>query len=287
MTMTNPADSHSALSPPKKPKVYQTEFVAAHRACKTDVELEQLALIVKARWTEAELHEYARIYYFRNGKDHPTASSYRCAIADVGSYYMALQDRGAKLSKQPLWLKEFRGGGSKPLPRRREALLKRGRGNGPFVTSDEYAWPDHTEEFRSMIERRCRDYFKIAPDRPVHPNAWSASMRWYIREQNDLQRAAYVAKYSLLAKALKKSPPKGYKVVSSFLYVRRSYSDGSWSEGSLQPHFEREFKGHTPEFREEVEALARKDNRLRPRASVSRTRWKAACHKHYVLVAAC
>jgi hypothetical protein len=106
MPTTNPADGHSALSPPKKPKVYRTKFVTAHRACKTDVEREQLALIIKARWTEAELQEYARVYYFRNSKDYPTASSYRAAIADLAS-------PEAEISSYPNeWLKEFRKGGS-------------------------------------------------------------------------------------------------------------------------------------------------------------------------------
>jgi hypothetical protein len=208
MTTTNSADGHTALSPPKKPKVYRTEFVMAHRACKTAAEREQLALIMKARWTEAEVQEFARVYYFRNGKDYPTASSYRAAIADLGEHYSGMASSDAKPSAFPHgWLKEFRKGGSKPLPPRREALLKRGRGNGPFVTYDEYAWPDHTEEFRSMIEQRCRDYFNIAPHLPVHPNAWAASHRAYLREQIDLRRAAEDAKYSLLGKAHKKSPP--------------------------------------------------------------------------------
>jgi hypothetical protein len=240
---------------------YRTEFVTAHRACKTAAEREQLELIMKARWTEAELQEFARVYYFRNAKDYPTAVSYCRAIAELGEYYEAKPSL-----YPPKWLREFRKGGSKPMPPRREALLKRGRGNGPEVTANEYAWPDHTEEFRSMIEQRCRAFFKdIPPDKPVHPNAWAASLRWYRSEQSDLRRAAEDAKYSLLGKALKKSPSKGYKVVSSFLYVGRSFGDGSYTKSTLRPHFEREFKGHTPEFREEVTALARKDNHLRPR----------------------
>src|SRR5450756_131211 len=143
-TTSNTADGPSGLLPPKKPKVYRTEFVIAYRACKTTTEREQLALIMKARWTEAELHEYARVYYFRNGKDAPTAASYRRAIADLGEHYKGLASPGAKLSSYPNeWLREFRKGGSKPIPPRREALLKRGRGNGPFVTYEEYAWPNH------------------------------------------------------------------------------------------------------------------------------------------------
>jgi hypothetical protein len=92
------------------------------------------------------------------------------------------------------WLRQFRKGGSKPLPPRREGLLIRGRGNGPAVSPEEYAWPDHTEEFRSMIEQRCRDYFDIAPDQPVHPNAWAASHQAYIREQAEPARKAEAAR---------------------------------------------------------------------------------------------
>jgi len=43
------------------------------------------------------------------------------------------------------------------------------------------------------------------------------------------------------------------------------------------------FAGHTPAFREEVAARARKDHGLRLTAVISPARWKASCHKHYVL----
>jgi hypothetical protein len=291
MTTTTTADGHAALSPPKKPKkVYRTEFVEAHRACKTSADREKLSLIMKARWTEAELQEYARLYCFKSGRDYPTAASYRHAITHISfcATTPLLQRLGRVIDPEkyedPLtWRKLFRRGGSKVLPPRSPDLLR--RGSVGVIESREYCWPGHTKEFRSMIEQRCRDYFRnIPPDQPVPPRAWDASHRWYVREQRDLQRAAEVAKYSLLAKALKKSPPKGYKVVSSFLHVG-SFGGGLYTiEGILRPHFEREFKGHPPEFREEVEAFARKDNHLRPRASVSRTRWKNACHKHYVLI---
>ncbi len=59
----------------------------------------------------------------------------------------------------------------------------RGRGQLYRVDSEDYAWAGHTEEFRSMIELRTRDYFGIAPDQPVHVNAWAASHRAYWREQ--------------------------------------------------------------------------------------------------------
>lgn len=291
MTTINPADGHSALSSPKKPKkVYQTEFVAARRACKTEVEREQLALIIKARWTEVELQEYARLYCFKSGRDYPTAASYREAIAHISfcaTTPLLQRPGGVGYSGEyvePLtWRKLFRRGGSKVSPPRSPDLLRRGWHG--VIGSQEYCWPGHTTEFRSMIEQRCRDYFKnIPPDQPVPTNAWMASHRWYQREQRDLRRAAEVAKYSLLAKALKKSLPKGYKLASSFSYVGRSFGDGSYTTSILRPHFDLVFKGHTPEFREEVEALARKDNHLRPRASVSRKRWEAACHKHFVLI---
>jgi hypothetical protein len=333
MTTTAPADGHSALAPPKTPKkVYRTEFVTAHRACKTTAEREQLALIIKARWTEAELHEFARVYYFRNGKDYPTAASYREAIADLGEHYSGMTSSDAKPSSFPHgWLKEFRKGGSKSMPPRREALLKRGRGNGLFVTPEEYAWPDHTEEFRSMIEQRCRDYFNIAHDCPVHPNAWAASHRAYLREQAEPARKAAVTEAAareaariareavtlvLSPKAKKRSANRAdQEDRAAFEYCYEGQREGplrAWIQahpfthretqaqrraaletrppfellGKLKPHFSFHFAGHTPEFREEVAALARKDHGLRPNAFISPTRWKAACHKHYVLVAA-
>ena len=324
-TTTTPADGHSALSPPKKPKVYRTEFVTAHRACKTDVEREQLALIMKAQWTEAELQEFARVYYFRNGKDFPTASSYRAAIDDLGEHYKGLDSPDAKPSAFPHgWLKEFRKGGSKPLPPRREALLKRGRGNGPFVTPDEYAWPESTEEFRSMIEQRCRDYFDIAPDQPVHPNAWAASHRAYLREQDapvlaaakaeaEAKEATRIAREAvtlvLSRKDKRRSPNRAERedraAFDHCSWGRREAALAVWRQanpftretqgskcppapplellGKLKPHFSYHFKGHTPAFREEVAALARKDLGLRPNAFVSPTRWKATCHRHFVL----
>ena len=281
----NGDDSNNMTKKPKKPKA-PLPFAEARRACRTRAEREQLELVIKARWKPSELYEYARLYFFKNGKDYPTPVSYRLAIGGLARHYHGMTYTDTKPSQYPHdWLMAFRRGGSKPLPPRREGLLQRGRGNGPSVTSDEYAWPGHTEEFRALIELRCRDYFKNIPrDEPVPPNAWAASLRWYHREQSDLIREAEDAKHSLLSKALKKSPPKGYKVVSSFSYVGRSYGNGSYTESVLHRYFEREFKGHTPEFREQVEGLARKDNHLRPRASVSRARWKAACHKHFVLI---
>ena len=51
----------------------------------------------------------------------------------------------------------------------------------------------------------------------------------------------------------------------------------------LKPHFHYEFSGHSPTFLEEVAALARKDKGLPPDAFISPSRWKIACHKHYVL----
>lgn len=57
---------------PKKPDAPQCAFTAARRACRTPAEHEQLAQVIKSGWTEAELHEYARLYFFRNGRDYPT-----------------------------------------------------------------------------------------------------------------------------------------------------------------------------------------------------------------------
>ena len=171
----------------KKPKARQTEFADAHRACRSTTEREQLALVLKAKWSEAELHEFARLYHFRNGKDYPTATSYRRAIAGLAVHYRGMGYPDAKPSDYPHeWLRQFRKGGSKLLPPRREGLLQRGRGLSHYRISDEeYGWPGHTEEFRSMIEQRTRDYFNIAPEQPVHVNAWAASKRVYDREQSE------------------------------------------------------------------------------------------------------
>ena len=56
-----------------------------------------------------------------------------------------------------------------------------------------------------------------------------------------------------------------------------------WGQ-TLKPHFNYEFPGHTPAFREEVAALARKDRGKKPDADISPRSWKIACHKHYVLI---
>jgi hypothetical protein len=280
-TTTNPADGCSALVPPKKPKTDQPDFADASRACRTPAEREQLELILRAQWTSAELQEYARLFYFKNGRDYPTPSSYRRAITDLARHYYLMTYTDAKPSQCPHeWLRQFRKGGSMPLPPRREALLKRGRGNGPEVTPEEYAWPHHTEEFRELIEQRCRDHFTIAPDQPVHPNAWAASLRWYDREKqaavNAQRIATEAATLSLSPKSLKKSTTKAprRKIVSSFEY----------RDGPLKPHFSYFFKGHSPEFLEEVAAMARKDRGIRPDAPISPGQWKITCNKHFYLI---
>lgn len=272
--------------PPKKPKTDQPDFADARRACRTPVEREQLALVLRARWTSAELEEYARLYYFKNGRDYPTPWSYRRAIADLAQHYHLMTHTDAPPSKCPHeWLRQFRKSGSKIMPPRRAGLLIRGRGLTHKINCEEYAWPDYDEEFRSLIEQRARDYFKDIPaDRPLHVNMWAASLRAYERELSDLKRAAEVTNYALLSKALKKSPPDGWKVVSSFSYIGQSFVGGSYTESILRRHFERGFEGHTPEFREQVAALARKDHGLRLKANVSAARWQASCHKHFVLI---
>jgi hypothetical protein len=172
-------------TPPKKPKAPRPDFADAQRACRTITERDQLALALKAGWTSADLHEYARLYFFRNGRDYPTATSYRRAIADLGVHYRGLGYPDSKPSDYPhTWLNQFREGGSIPLPPRRKGLLIRARGQFPRVDSEEYAWPDHTEEYRSKIEQRARDYFDIEPEQLVHVNAWAASQRAYWREQH-------------------------------------------------------------------------------------------------------
>jgi hypothetical protein len=245
--------------------------------------------VIRDGWTPAELHEYARLYFFKNGRDYPTAQSYRRAIAYIVSHLHA-----------EVWLKSFRKGGSKPLPPRREGLLQRGRGlaevklDNPFrdvrgmlvrsepvpISSEEYAWPGHTEDFRSMIEQRARDYFKISPGRPVHVNAWAASKRAYEREQwataEKLRKETEATAFSLVPKSRKKLP-KGTR-----RKLAPQFDLTYWGQ-TLKPHFNYEFPGHTEAFREEVAALARKDRGKKNDAYISPSSWKIACHKHYEL----
>ena len=214
-TVTTPhADAaSSARLSPKKPRTRYTEFADAHRACGTSVEREQLAAVIRDGWSEDELREFARRYFFPNNKDYPTALSYRRAVTSIAENYKPLSWRSTDYgrvswrSEARAWLKQYRKDGSKPLPPRREGLLKRGRGNGPRVTSAEYAWPGHTEEYRSMIEQRCRDYFKIAEEEPVHVNAWAASQRAYERERDDDAKAAQPSASSVTISAIGRCAP--------------------------------------------------------------------------------
>ena len=270
--------------PPKKPKADQPDFADARRACRTSTEREQLALILRARWTSAELQEYSRLYYFKNGRDYPTPSSYRRAIADLARHYHLMTYTDAKPSQCPHeWLKSFRENGSTLMPPRREGLLIRGRGLTYKINSEEYSWPEHTEEFRSFIEQRCRDYFEnMPPDQPVHVNAWSASCRAYQREQR-AEKIAAEAVSLVLSPKKSKTKASHRKIVSSFEYVCGDHQGPLGLKGPLKPHFNLHFKHRTPKFREEVAALARKEHGLQPSAPVSPRRWKLACHKNYHL----
>jgi hypothetical protein len=310
----------SALMPPKKPKADHPDFADARRACRTPAEREQLALVQRAQWTSAELQEFTRLYYFKNGRDYPTPSSYRRAIADLARHYHLMPYTDAKPSQcTHEWLKAFRKGGSKIMPPRREGLLIRGRGLTHKINHEEYSWPGHTEETRSYIEQRCRDYFKITLDRPVHVNAWAASYQADQRElrveadkERKVAEAARAAREAvtlvLSPKAKRRSPTRAEREDrAAFEYCewgRRGYNPVPFTRetqaqllagllepappleliGKLKPHFSYHFKGHTPAFREEVAALARKDLKLRHNAFISPTRWKAACYKHFILI---
>lgn len=184
LTAKTRIDLDAMTTKPKKPKAPRRDFADARKACRTPAERERLALVIAAGWTSDGLAEYARLFFFRNGKDYPTPTSYRRAIEDIANA-SAWREPDEKLSYDDAfgWLNLFREGKSKPLPPRRAGLLQRGRGESDGITPLEYAWPGHTEQFRSMIEARCRDYFKIAPESRVHVNAWAASQRAYWRER--------------------------------------------------------------------------------------------------------
>ena len=251
--------------PPKKSKAALPDFADARKACRTPVEREQLALVLKARWKPAEFHEFARLHFFKNGKDYPTALSYRRALANLAVHYRGLACPGSKPSHYPhTWLKEFRTGGSKPMPPRRIGLLQRGRGQNHRINEEEYAWHGHTEEYRSMIEQQARDYFRISPGQHVHVNAWAASKRAYDRKlYNEAKAAEKTAKAAKQAQALK--PPK------------------KPNPRKLPPPFNMDWEGHSDEFREEVADWARADRGLAPGEYVGPRWWKIACNKHYEL----
>jgi hypothetical protein len=249
---------------PKKPKTSQSDFTDARRVCRTPAEHEQLAFVREAGWTSVELQEYARLYFFRNGRDRPTATSYRRAIADIASSKILRHLNETSYEHPYAWLNLFREGGSKLLPSRREGLLQRGRGLTGRISDEEYAWPGHTEEFRSMIEQQARDYFGIAPERPVHVNAWAASQRAYWRKLHDENRAAEKAARAAKKAQAPKSPKKR-------------------NPRKLAPQFNIDWEGHTDEFREEVAQKAREDRHLSPGTYIGPRWWKIACNKHYEL----
>jgi hypothetical protein len=250
----------NAMTQPTKKSKAPRPFAAAHKACQTPEEREELAIVIQARWTEAELHEYARLFFFRNKKDYATPASLRRAILDVaGCVRWICNDEPPSHHNPIAWLKLFRKGGSKPLPPRREGLLIRSRGQLFRVSHDEYAWTGHTEKFRALIEQEARDYFKLGPDTPLHPNAWAAAYRAHGRSEANEAAKARAAKAPKVRKKPRKKPHK------------------------LPPQFNRNWPGHTDAFRQEVDQRVRDDRRLPPGASVGPGWWKIACHKYYEL----
>jgi hypothetical protein len=264
---------------PKKPKAPRPDFADARKACRTPEDHEKLGKVIEAGWTSAELHEYARLYFFRNGRDYPTPTSYLRAIYDVASSSWWLRNEEASYHNPIGWVKLFRKGKSKPLPPRRKGLLQRGRGETARISHEEYAWPGHTEEDRSTFEQQARDYFKIASDQPVHVNAWAAAYRAAGRQQRAEAEATRKQTEAVNFYLVPKKSPKG----SPRRKLAPQHDLTSWGQ-TLKPHFNYEFPGHTPAFREEVTALARKDRGKKPDAYISPRSWKIACHKHYVLI---
>src|SRR5260370_2899205 len=111
--------------PPKKSKAPKPNSADARNACRTPAEQEQLARIIKAGWTSAELSEYARLYFSRNGRDYPTPTSYRRAIGDIVRCSKWRDVDEEPSYDDPLgWLELFRKGGSKLLPPRRPTFLQ-------------------------------------------------------------------------------------------------------------------------------------------------------------------
>ena len=147
----------------------RSDWGDARKACKTIGDREALGLVIGNGWTPEELAEFARVCFFRNGKDYPTARSYRDAIRKIES---DIAWRAAKPTAQGLsyrWRKEFQAHGSKPIPPRDPATLKR-RDKFP-VDEESWAWPYHTPEHRAEVESIARQRYSIAEHVPVP--AWA------------------------------------------------------------------------------------------------------------------
>jgi hypothetical protein len=177
------------------------------------------------------------------------------------------------------------------LPPRRKSLLQRPSGGG--LSEMDYAWPFHTEDYRSMIEQRARDYFDIAPAVPVHPNAWASAQRHCLYRLHEAEQAA--AKAARAEARLAKAAAKAEAwVAKEAARVAKAMAKGEVPKPpkarvpkvnphKLPPQFNRDWDGHTDEFREEVAEWARHDRNLPPGALIGLHWWKVACNRHYEL----
>jgi hypothetical protein len=186
--ITVPAADVSALDinptqsrPKRKPK---TGLVLIRAACAQPEQRAAFRAAIESGWTEVELTEYARLFYFRNGKDTATPPSYRKAIDQI-----ALEEGGPRDERFALeWRASFRKAGSQLRPPRPLHYLKRHQSPDPLPI-DHPLHPDHTAALVDLVESRAREYFRIPTSENLHPNCWAASFRAYLREQVALAKS--------------------------------------------------------------------------------------------------
>lgn len=172
---------HTRPRPKRKPK---TGLALIRAACVQPEQLAALDAAIKNGWTEVELTEYARLFFFLNGKDRATAHSYRKAVDEI-----ALEESGPHDERFALvWRTTFRQGGSQITASRPSHYLKREQSPDPLPI-DHPLHPDHTQARVALMETRARSYFGIEQWRDLHPNQWAAAFRAYLREQVALTKS--------------------------------------------------------------------------------------------------
>jgi hypothetical protein len=159
----------------------RTAWQDARNACKTIEDRTALGKVIAAGWSPEEVHEFARVCFFRTGKDQPTPKSYREAIHKIAGDidWRERSDTFKGLSRR--WRKEFHQHGSVPIPPRDPSALKR-RDQYPIDVGS-FDWPYHTPEHRSAIEQFARERFSIAPDRKVTPRQWEYARELWVASE--------------------------------------------------------------------------------------------------------
>jgi hypothetical protein len=126
----------SSTSTPRGP-AQAPDFKQVRKHLRTIHQREALGRFIKARWTPAELGEFARAVFLAPGKSYPTAASYQYALEKGPDHPYAVETL-ASLRAPGFLMPPF----SRPEPK-------------------EFAWddpesPEHTHELRAEIEEMGR-----------------------------------------------------------------------------------------------------------------------------------